>query len=126
MNITLRQQAYLDSMDPVTQARGFSFGQCPGCPQCMDAAGISDEATHREAWERGELPEEESFSYSGCGICGSPLGGDHSVYHWIDSDNEICHKDDGCRDCLFFTANGDLPDDEHLEWTGQPKDTEAI
>ncbi len=40
------------------------------------------------------------------------LGSTLYVYHWIDENGELIHENDGCPDCLVYTANGDLPHDE--------------
>lgn len=80
---------------------GISSGQCPGCEECV---------------ESGETYDEASFSWCQCGICGSTLGGDRYVWHWINGGDqygkggEIVHESDMCVDCLMFEANGDEPE----------------
>jgi hypothetical protein len=88
-----------------------SVGVCPGCEQCRDdlAPDMSMEE-FEEAWQSGDICDEASFSYSGCGICGTRLGGDRYVWHWLDDNNNIIHEDDCCVDCALFMANGDEPE----------------
>ena len=86
-----------------------SVGMSPGCPQCEELR-IGD-----------ELIDEGSFSWSGCGICGSSLGGDRYVWHWLEphreegrTEAELHHEDDACADCVMYLANGDEPE----QWEG--------
>ena len=81
-----------------------SFGPIydSGCSEC-DESGFTE-----------EYGDEGGFSYSQCGICGSRLGGDRYVWHWVDGDGEIMHEHDGCTDCLVYISNGDEPE----EWEG--------
>ena len=79
-------------------------------------AEVKARMAREEAMESGEAYDEGSFSWSGCGICGCHLGGDRYVWHWRDKNGEIMHESDGCADCLMFWANGDPPEDEHLDW----------
>lgn len=92
-----------------------SVGACPGCEQCRDmfAPDMTMEE-FEEAWHDGDVCDEASFSMGECGICGSRLGGDRYVWHWLDEDNEIRHEEDCCVDCALFMANGEEPD----EWEG--------
>ena len=88
-----------------------SVGACPGCEQCRDM--FAPDATMEEfdeMWHKGELCYESSFSYLECGICGSYLGGDRCVWHWLADDNEVQHEDDCCFDCAMYMANGDEPE----------------
>jgi len=88
-----------------------SPGACPGCERCRDA--FEPDMTMEEfdeAWHKGEVNDEPSFSYSGCGICGTTLGGDCYVWHWVSDDNTVEHEDDCCVDCALFLANGDEPE----------------
>ena len=62
------------------------------------------------AWESGMIPDEGSFSHSGCGICNSHLGGDRYDWHYIDGDGEIQHESDACADCVMYLANGTEPE----------------
>jgi len=56
--------------------------------------------------------DEGSFSWSGCEVCSSGLGGTLHAGHLLKGNGpnmEIIHVDI-CEDCLFFSANGDLPE----------------
>ena len=74
-----------------------SSGLCPGCEECEDAS------------------DEGSFSWSGCGICNSTLGGDRYVWHYLDEDGEVQHERDACFDCVMYMSNGDDPELSHDE-----------
>jgi len=63
-----------------------------------------------EQWSSGRVFSEGSFSWAGCGICGSRLGGTVEPWHGVDSNGEIMHFDDACVDCVCYLANGDLPE----------------
>lgn len=107
---------YTDAVErTLAELKYPSIGACPGCEQCRDlfAPDMTMEE-FEEAWHSGDIFEEGSFSWSGCGICGSRLGGDMHVWHWVDDDNEIIHEDDACIDCVMYMCNGDEPD----EWEG--------
>lgn len=73
-------------------------GEILACPDCADYSE--------------DYGDEGSFSRCPCGICGSSLGGNRYVWHWIDADNEIRHESDGCVDCLIYVSNGDEPERE--------------
>ena len=62
-----------------------------------------------ELIETGELADEPHFSWSPCESCGSSLGGNRYAAHSTDADGNISHWDI-CEDCLFYFANGDLPE----------------
>ena len=64
----------------------------------------------KELWANGDVFDEGGFSRYQCGICGSPLGGNRQVWHYVDDNGEICHEDDACDNCVAFLANGDLPE----------------
>lgn len=89
-----------------------STGVCPGCEQCRDifAPDLTMEE-FEEAWQSGDIEESSSFSHSECGICGTRLGGDRYIWHWVDDKNNIIHEDDACQDCVLYMANGDEPDE---------------
>jgi hypothetical protein len=62
-----------------------------------------------------ETGDEGSFSWSPCDACGSSLGGDRHAAHGLVSRTKYGRKThlihlDVCTDCLFYTANGDLPE----------------
>lgn len=89
---------------------GVSTGVCPGCETCADMFANSDIEELAQGWENGSIFSEPSFSKSPCGICGSYLGGDREIWHWIDENNHIQHEDDCCVDCMLYLANGDEPE----------------
>ena len=95
----------------------ISVGVCPGCEECQDRFGFDTLEDLNVAWENGDACDEGSFSSSGCGVCGSSLGGDNYTWHAIIPDKEgsvigqeILHFDDCCTDCAQFLANGDVPE----------------
>jgi len=107
-------QEYIDNVE--ANLKGYKYistGLCPGCDECYSAFGNGNPKDFVDCVENGELVNEASFSHSPCGICGSHLGGDRFIWHWVDDDGHIVHEDDCCVDCLMYIANGDLPD--HLE-----------
>lgn len=63
-----------------------------------------------EACSSGGVCDEGSFSWSGCGICGSNLGGTVYDWHAVNDDDELLHFNDACTDCVLYLANGDEPD----------------
>lgn len=69
----------------------------------------------KEAVSCEEIYDEGSFSWSGCGICGSHLGGTLYSWHGVDSNGDIMHFDDACTDCVMYLANGDEPDEWEVE-----------
>jgi hypothetical protein len=63
-------------------------------------------------WESGCFPDEPSFSWASCGICGSTLGGDREVWHGIDDlTGTLYHFGNACVDCIIYLANGDEPEE---------------
>ncbi len=88
-----------------------SIGICPGCSTCADTWTDGDLAALAEGVECGEIESESSFSWGGCVVCGSTLGGDREPLHWIDDAGEICHEFGACVDCIIYMANGDEPSD---------------
>lgn len=97
-------ESNLDGLDAV------STGPCPGCEACADLFGFDDVEAYDDALECGDVHGEGSFSWDGCGVCGSTLGGDLEVWHARDSDGELVHFGDACVDCVVFLANGDEPE----------------
>jgi hypothetical protein len=113
--LTKRQQAYVKAVELSTNGvEGVSSGTCPGCEQCAEIYDMSLSELEI-AWQSGKVCDEGSFSHSGCGICGSPLGGNRYAWHFVYR-NEIHHEEDMCEDCLYYLANGDVPADEYLDW----------
>jgi Fe-S-cluster-containing dehydrogenase component len=96
--MTTAQADYAARVERNTEGmQALSTGICPGCTTCMDTYGY----------------DEPAFSWQGCDICGSSLGGDMEPYHYLDDDGEIQHGDNACTDCIMFLAYGDTP--AHLE-----------
>lgn len=62
---------------------------------------------------------ETEFSWSACDACGSTLGGDRTPAHGLDTNGAVLHMH-VCVDCVEYLANGDLPEDDALDWTGEP------
>jgi hypothetical protein len=93
-----------------------SPGICSSCDECQSAFGM-DEEELAAAYSNGEVCDEGSFSKSSCDCCGSSLGGDRYAAHGIDKvgvpNAQIIHFDI-CSDCLFYIANGDVPE----RWDG--------
>lgn len=60
------------------------------------------------------------FSWSPCECCGCQLGGDRfkavilqpKEGGGFDADIEL----EVCQDCLMYIANGDVPEDENIDW----------
>lgn len=86
-------------------------------------ADLAREKRFENACQSGDAYDEGSFSSSHCDICGCPLGGNRYIFHWIDSNGATCHGDSGCTDCLVLWGSGEVPDDQYLDWTGEPVDT---
>lgn len=89
-----------------------STGICPGCETCR--AEYAPDATMEEfenMWSNGDCNAEPSFSWNGCDLCDSPLGGSMECWHAVDENGEIIHGDRACVDCVCYLANGDLPED---------------
>lgn len=87
-----------------------STGVCPGCVECMDTHEYTDKEVFEEAWSSGDVHEDPHFSWRGCEVCGSSLGGSFEVWHGIDAKGEILHGSRACVNCVVFLANGDLPE----------------
>ena len=111
MTLTYRQTQYVDRVideENATKYRSISPGICGSCPQCQSHYGMTEEEL-TEGYESGEVLEEGGFSYHDCEVCGCPLGGDRCGAHGWTSKNELLHYDI-CQDCLFYLANGEVPD----------------
>jgi hypothetical protein len=104
--------AYTDRVDRNLAGLEFvSVGLCPSCPYCQSAYGMSPREFYA-AYHTGDVCDEGGFSWSGCGICGSTLGGARYSWHARDADEALFHADDACADCLMFLANGEEPDND--------------
>jgi hypothetical protein len=89
------------------ESPGFDYT----CSECQDAHGFCCEHSAKHALENGEVEDEGAFSWHGCDICGSQLGGHRYPAHALDKDNEIVHLE-VCSDCYLYMANGELPEGE--------------
>jgi len=83
--------------------------------ETKEAAEAASRAQFEEDWRSLGLSIDASFSHSECGICGSTLGGDREVWHYVAKNSKgvdtIYHHDDACVDCVMYLANGDEPED---------------
>ena len=50
---------------------------------------------------------EPHFSWSGCELCGSPVGGMKEDWSAIDGDGARVKGSNACVDCVVFVANGE-------------------
>jgi hypothetical protein len=70
------------------------------------------------AYENGQIADEGHFSWHSCDSCGSALGGDRHTAHAFQTGqnpaDDTIHHIAICADCLFYHANGDIPED----WEG--------
>jgi len=106
---------YTDSVEQNLEGlTAVSTGLCPGCGECADQCGLEPEE-YEQAYEEGSVCDEGGFSWSGCGICGSTLGGTLYTWHGINSEGEILHFDDACTDCVMYLANGVEPEEENAD-----------
>lgn len=96
------------------EAREPGAFECDPCKEC-DGTGLTCECSECADCTDGE--DEGSFSWRECDTCGSSLGGDRHRAHALMSDTPdnlqgkpLIHLD-VCVDCLFYIANGDLPEE---------------
>jgi hypothetical protein len=89
-----------------------SSGFCYTCETCLDNHDICCEHKAKRFWERGDIADEGHFSWQPCDFCGSRLGGDRYAAHAIfkDDETETIEHFEICEDCIFYMANGDLPE----------------
>ena len=113
---TAQQRNFLKAYAYGTKAlNAFSVGLCPGCEECMRQWGIdADEPEEVNQFnagiKNGNTFDEGGFSWQGCDICNTALGGTFQVGHYLDRNGDLCHIERVCVDCLFLWANGDVPD----------------
>lgn len=88
-----------------------STGVCPGCEECRELYGYDTLEALNLAYEAGEIVQEPHFSWHGCDICGSTLGGDFEEWHAIDENGELIHGGRACVDCVCYLTNGDEPEE---------------
>ena len=105
-------QSYINAVESNLEGlTAVSSGICPGCETCREEyAADATMEEFEELWQSGEVNSEPSFSWQGCDICGSSLGGDVEPWHAVDENNEIVHGDRCCVDCVLYLANGDIPE----------------
>jgi len=102
---------YTDRFERETEGLdALSTGICPGCPECASAFGMEQEEFDA-AYEAGSITDEPHFSWQGCDLCGSELGGDVEPWHAI-VNGELTHGDNACVDCILYIANGDEPQED--------------
>lgn len=110
------QGNYLDPQDP---RRTIHFATE------AEAEAAAREA-FREAWSNGDVYSEGSFSWAGCGICGSTLGGTLESWHYVANNAEgvrtIYHHSDACVDCVAYLNNGTLPDEDEEPAEDEPEE----
>lgn len=86
----------------------------PATSQAFETEEEAETASDKDFendWSSGRLwIDEPSFSWSGCQICDSALGGDFECWHGIDKNGEILHFTRACVDCVVYLANGDEPE----------------
>lgn len=91
----------------------FTFPAADGAewPTEAEAEAAAREA-FADAWRSGKAECEDpgGFSSGGCGVCGSPLGGDRFTWHALGDGGRLLHFDDACTDCVLYLANGDVPE----------------
>lgn len=113
-----------------------STGVCGGCPDCLSefrfgqkvpcecryeehcdkCKGTGRRPLSQEEFEErvssGHVHDEGSFSWAGCQLCGSRLGGNFEVWHALDSEGQLIHGERACLDCVQYLANGTLPGED--------------
>lgn len=109
--LTRKQRDFVRAIERNTGGlKAVSTGACPGCEQCRDEyAHDSTMEQFSEQCRSGEVINEGFFSWHGCDLCGSSIGGTFQPWHGIDSDGAIIHGERACVDCVCYLANGDLP-----------------
>jgi len=105
-NYTDAVERGLEGMHAVSFGPICEAGHCAECDDTGFSKPYQDDYTYGEY-----VGDEGGFSWSPCGICGSSLGGDRYVWHWLDENNEMNHENDGCTDCLQYISNGDEPEE---------------
>lgn len=109
--LTAKQRDFVIAIDANTEGLdAVSTGVCPGCETCRDEYGPDmSEEEFDEALSSGKIVAEPFFSWHGCDLCGSSLGGNFEPWYAVDKNGEITHGDRACVDCVVYLANGDLP-----------------
>jgi len=89
----------------------LSTGLCPGCEECASTFGYNSPEAFNAAYEIQAVHDEGSFSWQGCDLCGSTLGGTKYIGHYLDSNGDLCHLDYICVDCLGYMEYEEEPED---------------
>lgn len=137
VGLSQAQREYVEFVEYNTKGlQAITTGPCAGCEMCRDKLGLSlacecgapeveglycdvcrdsglRKPTEEEFGEQistGEVCCEPFFSWDGCDICGSSLGGEFEPWHGVDFDGEIFHGNCACVDCVQYLANGTLPE----------------
>jgi hypothetical protein len=105
-----------ESMATVGEAApvmAFLLDDADACSDC-NGKGTSCECSECSEFDP-EVGDEGHFSWSECDTCGCSLGGDRHAAHGLIAYKPRARRThlihlDVCTDCLFFVANGDLPD----------------
>jgi hypothetical protein len=99
---------FIESVEHYCKGLRVFPGASAVCSECISMYGIEDGDIDTMQEALYEI-DESSFSWSQCDSCGSHLGGNRYSAHGLDSELEVYHLDI-CEDCLFFHANGDVPE----------------
>lgn len=105
-----KREIYWRNVENALRACNYaSSGLCPDCETCRDSVNI-DMSMEKFAEDigNGSLFSEPSFSWSDCDVCGSVLGGDRDVWHYVADDRSFIHCDSVCNDCAMYIANGEF------------------
>jgi hypothetical protein len=83
-----------------------------------EAAEVAAREAFDEDVRNGSAHADPFFSWEGCDICGSSLGGDFEPWHGIAKGKSVAeglfHGSHACVDCILYLANGDEPEN----WKG--------
>ena len=83
-------------IDTNTGLAYLSAGLCPNCDECRDAYNCTAADI-----EEGRVCDEGCFSWHGCDICSTRLGGYRYAAHGIDPETGGIVHLDVCDDCLI-------------------------
>lgn len=79
-----------------------------------EAAEVAARAAFDEDVRNGDACADPFFSWEGCDICGSSLGGDFEPWHAVKVGKSVAeglfHGSHACVDCIIYLANGDEPE----------------
>jgi len=81
-------------------------------PDIVTASCINPGPDGENCWECEACDMEAEFSRSSCEMCGSSLAGSrHAIAKIFPGTGKEPIYYSVCVDCLFFAANGDLPEE---------------